>query len=115
MSYLGAFAPQPNAADFSEYIEVLDDDTGTAWDLSTSLVEMEIVDQRGGRRLYGSTADGKLGLVADGFDFLFPAASMRQLCAGSYTVNIRITDNVTGAVAEPVIADLPIIEGGFRG
>jgi len=114
MRPLQSFEPTPNAADWSEYVEVLDDETGTAWDLSNSLVEMEVVDQRGGRRLYGSTADGTLSLVADGFDFLFPASTMKQLCAGSYTVNIRFTDNITGTIVEPVIANLPIIEGGYR-
>lgn len=115
MSYLGTFKPQPNAATFSGYVEALDDDTGTAFDLSTALIEVEVTDQRGGRRLYGSTTDGTVVLVADGFEFTFPASAMRQLCAGSYTVNILVTDTVTGFVEEPSIADLPVIEGGFRG
>jgi hypothetical protein len=114
MIAIGSFAPQPNAAEFSEYIEVLDDETGTAWDLSTSLIEMEVRDQRGCRRLYGSTSDGKLGLLDEGFDFSFQASEMRQLCAGSYVVNVRITDSITGAVTEPIIANLPVIEGGYR-
>jgi hypothetical protein len=75
---------------------------------------MEVTDQRGCRRLYGSTSDGSLELLGSGFEFEFPATSMRNLCAGSYTVNIRFTDSITGTVAEPVIANLPIIEGGYR-
>lgn len=115
MSYPStSFPAAPNAADWSEYIEVLDDDTGTAFDLSTSIVEMEVTDQRNCRMLYGSTADGTISLVADGFEFLFPASSMKRLCAGSYTVNVRLTDSITGAIAEPIIANLPIIEGGYR-
>lgn len=111
---LGAFERQSNAADFAGYIEVLDDETGTAWDLTDTLIEMEIADQRGNRRLYGSTVDGKIVLGADGFDFAFPASSMRDLCAGSYVVNIRFTDSVTGFVQEPAIVNLPVVEGGFR-
>lgn len=111
---LGSFEAQPNAADFAGYVEAIDIETETAWDLTTTLIEMEINDQRGCRRLYGSTDDGKLALSADGFTFAFPASSMRDLCAGSYVVNIRFTDSVTGFVQEPSIANLPIIEGGFR-
>ena len=114
MSYLGTFAPAPNAADWAESISVTDDETGTAWDLTSTLIEMEVTDQNGCRRLSGSTSDGKLSLTPAGFDFAFPATSMRCLCAGSYTVNIRFTDSVTGFVGEPVIADLPVLEGGFR-
>lgn len=114
MINLGSFAAAPNAADWSEYIEVLDDDTGTAFALTTALVEMEVTDRSGRRRLYGSTVDGAIALVGDGFEFAFPAASMRQLCAGSYTVNIRLTDSVSGFVAEPAIANLPVLEGGYR-
>lgn len=114
MINLGSFAAAPNAADWSEYIEVLDDDTGTGFNLTSTLIEMEIADQRGCRRLYGSTADGKITLAGDGFEFAFPSTSMRQLCAGSYTVNIRLTDAVIGFVAEPAIANLPVLEGGYR-
>ncbi|MGO4670095.1 hypothetical protein [Bosea sp. 2RAB26] len=114
MNYLGTFEPAPNAADWAEAISVTDDDTGTAWPLATYLIEMEVADENGCRRLSGSTSDGKLALTPAGFEFAFPAASMRGLCAGSYTVNIRFTDSVTGFVGEPVIADLPVLEGGFR-
>ena len=115
MLNLGSFDQAPNAADWADTIELLDDETGTAWDLTTTLVEMEVADQGGCRRLYGSTADGKLVVIAGfGFEFAFPASSMRALCAGSYVVNIRLTDSITGFVAEPIIANLPVIEGGYR-
>ena len=109
-----SFPPTPNAADWSEYVEVLDDETGTAWDLTDTPIELEVTDKRGCRVLIGSTADGHLELDGDGFEFAFPASAMRQLCAGSYTVNLRFTDSITGTVAEPVIANLPILEGGYR-
>lgn len=114
MRPLLSFGPTPNAADWSDYIEVLDDDTGTAWDLTNVLVEMEARDQNGCRRLYGSTDLGQIDVVAEGFEFSFLAEVMQQLCPGSYTVNIRFTDSITGTVAEPIIANLPIIEGGYR-
>ena len=111
----GPFPRQPNAATFAGHIDVLDSETNTVWnDLASILIEMEVVDQRGCRRLYGSTGDGRLTLAGDGFDFLFPAAEMRNLCAGSYTVNILATDTLTGFVQEPFIATLPVIDGGFR-
>lgn len=113
MRPLLSFGPTPNAADWSEYVEVLDDETGTAWDLTSTLVEMEVRDQDGCRRLYSSTND-TIDLAGDGFEFEFPAEQMKCLCAGSYTVNIRFTDSITGTIAEPVIANLPIIEGGYR-
>lgn len=111
---LGSFPRQPNAATFAGHIDVIDDQTDTPWDLSTVKIEMEITDQRNCRRLYGSTEDGKVTVAGDGFDFLFAASDMRGLCAGSYTVNILATDTLTGFVAEPVIANLPVTEGGYR-
>ena len=114
MLNLGSFAAAPNAADWTEVVAVTDRDTGTVWDLSDTLIEMEVRDGRGCRRLYGSTVDGKLALVTGGFEFVFPSTSMRDLCAGSYTVNIRMTDASSGFVAEPAIANLPVIEGGYR-
>lgn len=114
MINLGSFAAAPNAADWSEYVEVLDDDTGTAFDLTNTLIEMEVTDRDGCRRLYGSTTDGTVDLVGDGFEFTFAATRMKDLRAGSYTVNIRLTDSVTGTVAEPAIALLPVLEGGYR-
>lgn len=114
MIHLGSFERTPNAADWSGYVEVLDDDTGTAFDLTSALIEMEVTDQDGIRRLYGSTADGALDLVGGGFEFAFVSTRMKDLRAGSYTVNIRITDSVTGYVQEPAIALLPVLEGGYR-
>lgn len=113
MITLDSFQPTPNAADWAEAIEVTDADTGTALPLDDYLIEIEIVDQRRSRRVYGSTTDGIVATTSTGFEFSFPASSMRDLCAGSCTVNIRFTDIVTGAVLEPVIANLPVIEGGF--
>lgn len=114
MSPLVSFPPQPNGADFAGHIDVLDDVTNTPWDLTGVLVEFEIVDGRGCRRVYGSTDDAKLELAGDGFDFRFSASEMRQLCAGSYTVNVRATDAATGFVQEPFIYNLPVIDGGYR-
>ncbi|MGO4741112.1 hypothetical protein AB4099_31620 [Bosea sp. 2KB_26] len=114
MNHFGSFEPASNAADWAEAISVTDADTGTSWPLATCLIELELRDQDGARRLHGSTADGALTLTPTGFEFAFPAASMRGLSAGSYTVNIRFTDSATGFVAEPVIAELPVLEGGFR-
>lgn len=111
----GPFPRQPNAATFTGHIDVIDGETNTVWDnLPSILFEMEIVDQRNCRRIYGSTSDGKLTLAGNGFDFLFAASEMRNLCAGPYTVRVLATDSLTGFVQEPFIADLPIIEGGFR-
>lgn len=114
MINLGSFEPAPNGADWSWSIEVLDDDTGTPFPFDGYLIEMEVVDPYVCRRLYGSTSDGKITLNELGFEFLFPAGLMRDLRAGPYTVNIRFTDSESGAVEEPVIAALSVIEGGFR-
>lgn len=108
-------AEVPNAADWAETISLFDADTGTAWDLTGDLVELELRDDHGCRRLYGSTSDGKLTLEAGvGVNFVFPASEMRQLCAGSYTMNVRVTEAIGSVVAEPIIATVPIIEGGYR-
>lgn len=111
---LGSFDAQPNAADWYGSIEVIDDDTGTAWDLTDYLIEMEVRDADGYRRLSGTSTDGTITLAGDGFEFTFAASRMRDLVAGSYVVNIRLTDSETGFVSEPVIASLPVLEGGFR-
>lgn len=114
MINIGSFERATNAADWYGAIEVTDDDTGTPYPLEDYLIELEIVDQDRCRRLFGSTSEGSLTLTGTGFQFTFPASRMRELCAGSYTVNIRFTDSETGSVAEPVIANLPVLDGGFR-
>ncbi len=111
---LGSFDAQPNAADWYGIVDVIDDETGTAWDLTDYLIEIEVRDPDGCLRLSGSTTDGTVTLAGDGFEFAFPASRMRALCAGSYVVNIRFTDSLTGFVQEPAIVTLPIIEGGYR-
>lgn len=114
MRPLLSFGPTPNASDWSEYVEILDDETGTAYDLTDTLIEMEVRDSMGCRRLHGTTNGDEIELYINGFSFAFPASQMQSLRAGSYTVNVRFTDSITGAVIEPIIANLPIIEGGFR-
>jgi len=110
---LGSFAPTYNSETWTEVAAIDDEDTGTAFDLSTSLIEMEVRDQNGCRRLYGSTADGKLVVIDDeGFEFTFTAAEMSTLCAGSYNVFIRLTDSITG-ISETWGGALPVLDGGF--
>lgn len=114
MRPLLSFGPTPNAVKWSEYVRVFDIDTGTAWDLTDILIEMEVRDKNDCRRLYGTTTSGEIELEGEGFRFTFSRASMKQLCAGSYTTFIRFTENGSDEDAEPVIANLPIIDGGFR-
>jgi hypothetical protein len=60
-----------------------------------------------------STADGRITITADGFAFVIPATAMRNLIAGTYAVNGRITF-ADGAVVQPFISSLSILEGGYR-
>lgn len=111
---LGSFAATYNSETWTEVAAVDDDDTGTAFDLSDALIEMEVRDQRGCRRLYGSTTDGKLVVIEDeGFEFTFSATEMSALCAGSYNVFIRLTDSTTG-ISETWGGALPVLDGGYR-
>jgi hypothetical protein len=113
MNPIGSFDPTYNSENWAGHIDVIDNDTGTAWDLSDILIELELRDDRGCRRFLGSTTDGQLEIEGDGFAFDFPPATMKQLCAGSYTAFIRLTDNTTGYV-EVWSATLPVLDGGYR-
>lgn len=113
MTPIGAFDPTFNSENWSGQIDVIDNDTGTAWDLSSILVELEVRDDRGCQRFRGSTTDGRLTIEGDGFAFDFLPETMRQLCAGSYAAFIRLTDSATGYV-EVWSATLPVLEGGYR-
>lgn len=113
MNIIGAFDPTYNSENWSDQVNVIDNDTGTAWDLTDILIELELRDERGRRRVYGSTTDALLTIEGDGFAFDFPATTMRDLCAGSYTAFIRLTDNAT-AYVEVWSATLPVLEGGYR-
>jgi len=114
MITISPFEATYNSETWADQINVIDNDTGTAWDLTDILIEMEVRDQRGCRRLYGSTADGRLVVSGDGFEFDFPPEMMRNLCAGSYVVFIRLTDSATSYV-EVWSAALPVLEGGYNG
>jgi hypothetical protein len=113
MIAIGTFDPTYNSENWSGQVDVIDNDTGTAWDLTGILIELEVRDGRNCRRFSGSTADGSLTIEGDGFAFDFPPDTMRRLCAGSYTAFIRLTDNATSYV-EVWSATLPVLEGGYR-
>lgn len=107
------FPPTSNPQDWRGAIDCVIDGTNETYDLTGSLVEMELRDQLGNIGVIASTTDARITITTDGFAFVIPASAMRNLIAGTYAVYGRITFP-GGEVAQPFISNISILEGGFR-
>jgi hypothetical protein len=107
------FTPTSTAQDWQGAVDCVIDGTSETYDLTGSLVEMELRDQLGNVGVIASTADDRITITADGFAFVIPASAMKNLLPGTYAVNGRITF-ADGAVVQPFISNISILEGGYR-
>lgn len=112
---------QSNAADWNDTIQFRDN--GTPLDISAATeisVRVRRQDDRGGRdyghnhgsnlleaTLTGGTVvkEGSTGVAS----FSFTKEQMSRLCAGTYVLSVLITS--PSATSNPVIGNLPIVEG----
>lgn len=102
-----------NRADWSETIELIDDDTGEViTDLDDVIVRVQV---REGCRPVLTAETGDETVVVSSFGTItwtFPASRLSNICPGTYEVGITIERN--GSVEQELIGSLPVYEGVAR-
>lgn len=110
--YIGTLSPASNKAGFSLLIEVVDDDTEDAIDLSACSIVFEIYDDLSETtKLSATTDNGKVTVGDTGiFQVAFTAADMRSLDAKTYKVGCTIS-NDDSQPQQFIIGSLPVLDG----
>lgn len=110
--YEGSLPRQSNKAGYAPVIEILDDDTDEAIDISDASIVFEIRDQLTGTTLLSATTtNAKVAVIDTGvFQASFTAAQMKNLNSGSYDVGCTIS-NADSEAQQLIIGTLPIIDG----
>jgi len=99
-----------NRAGFSLQIELLDDDTDEAVDLSGAMIVFDISDGES-PVLSATTANSKISITDTGvFQVDFTADEMRALCAKTYMVGCTVS-NADSEPQQLIIGTLPVLDG----
>lgn len=110
--YQTIFPPVSNRADWVQWCEIVNDDTGEPIeDISDLAITVEVRDQSCGRAaLSAGTSNGKVSIIAPGvFQWSFTLPEMSQLCAGTYEIGVTIErDEFT---TQLLIGTLPVVDG----
>jgi hypothetical protein len=109
--YEGPLDPVSNDEDWTLVLEVVSDDDEEVFDLTGSTASLRINDANGCERLAASSSEITVDEAAGTISVTIPAARLMCLCAGAYTVALRITNGTN--TAQLMRATLPIKEGGF--
>ena len=123
--YTGQVAVISNKATWqSDVIELIDDVTGTATDLTDPALTVDIVVTirgiTGSVQDYGTTppsyvyatasiANGKVTVPGPGFQWQFEDTDLSGMCAGTYCVGAKVT--MDGFIVDLIIGDLTVLEG----
>lgn len=110
--YQGHFGEISNKADWSAFVEIIDDDTGDVVDLSVaSQVYFEIKSPRGrGVLVSASLTDGKITLQDDNTaQISLSADDLRNVPPGQYRAALSFT--LDNKKHDPVLGSISIVEG----
>lgn len=110
--YTGSLAAVSNREDWIAVSPLIDDD-GAEVDLTAASFELFICNEDCPTSpvLTASTANGKITLLSSTtFQWAFTPTDMGTLCAGTYSVFLRVT--IAGTVTQIMSASVPIVEGG---
>lgn len=106
----GALGPVSNRAGFSMFVELLDDDTGNAVDLTGASIVFEVSDE-GSAVLSATTDNSKVTVVDTGiFKVEFTSDEMRALYAKTYLVGCTVS-NPDSEPQQIIIGSLPVLDG----
>lgn len=106
----GTLEPASNRAGFSLIVELLDDDTGDAVDLTGASIVFEVSDNSSSV-LSATTSNAKVTIVDTGiFKVDFTATEMRALCAKTYTLGCTVS-NADSEPQQLIIGFLPVLDG----
>jgi hypothetical protein len=110
--YQGTLPPRSNKAGWSLVVEVLDDDTDEAVDISDCTIVFELRDPRMITTALSATTDnGKITIGATGFfTVAFTGDDMKTLIAETYEVGCTITNN-DSEPQQLIIGTVPILDG----
>lgn len=111
--YQGTLSPRSNKAGWNYIVEVIDEDTDEAVDISDTSIVLELRDPRTDTiALSGTTDNGCITLLDDVgfFQVTFTAIQMRTLLAESYEVGCTIT-NDDSEPQQLIIGTLPVLDG----
>lgn len=108
---LGSLPAVSNRAGWTFQVEVDDEDTGEALDLSAARIVFEVRAPNGAIVLSATSDNGKIAVIDTGiFQVKFTAAEMNALCADTYDVGCTI-QNGTDEPAQFIIGRLPVLDG----
>lgn len=112
--YTGALRAASNRARWTFSVELTDEDTGAAVDLTGATIEVAVRDQQSKQPLLtGSTTDGRVTLTsptAGIFSILFTRDIFGVLAAGMYDVGVRVI-LASGSDFQLIVATLPVVDG----
>lgn len=112
--YTGHFPAASNSADWSVQFEMIDEDTGLAFDLTGYSIEIAIRSDKSQNPSLTGTLDDYISLSGDAADGVFvvsfPEAQMSDLCAGTYNVGIVLTSGA-GTKTQLLACTLPVVDG----
>src|SRR6185312_4486846 len=124
LMYTGQVAVISNKATWqSDVIELVDDVTGTATDLTDPALTVDIVVTIRGINCrsndYGtalstalataSIANGKVSIPGPGFQWQFEVLDLSNLCAGTYRLGAKVT--IDGFVNDLIDGTIAVVEG----
>lgn len=107
-----ALPPRSNQADWTDYVECRDADTGEALDISdATAITVRLRDPQGRCTvLEASLGDGvTLSDQTGVLGFTFTAAQMQTLRAKTYDFGVLVT--LDGAIEQVVLGTVPILQG----
>ena len=90
--YVGQLGAFTNREDWQfPVMDLVDDDTGDAIDLTAATISFGIYDSDGCLITSGETGDTTISLTSDTtFQILIPRTSVTNLCAGTYRMGITV-------------------------
>lgn len=76
-----------NNADWKTQFQFSDGETGDLIDFTDAVIEIDVRDSEGCRKIGASTTNGRIAIISTGiFELDIPASEMNCLCPGSYQV-----------------------------
>ena len=110
--FTGALPAVSNRETLNFVVEVFDDDTGEAFDITGSTVTVAIRAQNAALPLLqGSSSDGHVLLTGSStITVTFPVAEMMQLVAGQYDLGLTIL-LLAGTTRQLLVVVLPVVDG----
>lgn len=100
---------QSNTADWPFDVTATDADTGDAIDFTGASVSFVVKDENNCQRLSASIGSGITQPDANTLEFLFTAAQMETLCAGSYKFGCVYSLN--GSIIQLMVGTVSVFDG----